>query len=171
VSATRRAIGVVTVSRSDYGHLVPLLERIRSSPQLELQLFVCGSHLSERFGRTVAAIEADGWPIAERIATCGGRARGGGDRGRDQRGRARGRFSHRARGSGWRRGGARGLVMDLRDPWSLVERVPEAHASPLRMRRAASREARAVARAALIFESRSAPLTRCPARLSAVSMA
>lgn len=42
------------------------------------------------------------------------------------------------------------LVMDLRDPWSLVERVPEAHASPLRMRKAATREARAVARAGLV---------------------
>jgi UDP-hydrolysing UDP-N-acetyl-D-glucosamine 2-epimerase len=63
-----RTIGVVTVARSDYGHLVPLLERIRSSPRLALQLFVGGGHLSERFGRTVAAIEADGWPIADRIA-------------------------------------------------------------------------------------------------------
>jgi UDP-hydrolysing UDP-N-acetyl-D-glucosamine 2-epimerase len=63
-----RTIGVVTVARSDYGHLVPLLEQIRSSSRAALQLFVGGSHLSERFGRTVAAIEADGWPIADRIA-------------------------------------------------------------------------------------------------------
>jgi UDP-hydrolysing UDP-N-acetyl-D-glucosamine 2-epimerase len=65
-----RTIGVVTVARSDYGHLVPLLEGIRSSPRLALQLFVGGSHLSERFGRTVAAIEADGWPITDRIAVA-----------------------------------------------------------------------------------------------------
>jgi UDP-hydrolysing UDP-N-acetyl-D-glucosamine 2-epimerase len=65
-----RTIGVVTVARSDYGHLVPLLEQLRSSRELALQLFVGGTHLSERFGRTVAAIEADGWPIAERIATA-----------------------------------------------------------------------------------------------------
>ncbi len=64
-----RTIGVVTVARSDYGHLVPLLEQIRTAPALRLQLFVGGSHLSERFGLTVAAIEADGWPITERIAT------------------------------------------------------------------------------------------------------
>jgi UDP-hydrolysing UDP-N-acetyl-D-glucosamine 2-epimerase len=63
-----RTIGVVTVARSDYGHLVPLLEQIRSSSRAALQLFVGGSHLSERFGRTVSAIEADGWPIADRIA-------------------------------------------------------------------------------------------------------
>src|SRR5439155_21675483 len=29
---------------------------------------VSGMHLSDDFGRTVGAIEADGWPIAERIA-------------------------------------------------------------------------------------------------------
>jgi UDP-hydrolysing UDP-N-acetyl-D-glucosamine 2-epimerase len=63
-----RTIGVVTVARSDYGHLVPLLEQIRAAPGLGLQLFVGGSHLSERFGHTVTAIEADGWPITERIA-------------------------------------------------------------------------------------------------------
>lgn len=42
------------------------------------------------------------------------------------------------------------LVIDLRDPWSLVERVPEVHASPLRIRRAARLEARVVARADLV---------------------
>jgi len=63
-----RIIGVVTVARSDYGHLVPILERIRASSALELQLFVGGSHLSDRFGRTVGAIETDGWSITERIA-------------------------------------------------------------------------------------------------------
>jgi UDP-N-acetylglucosamine 2-epimerase (non-hydrolysing) len=65
-----RMIGVVTVARSDYGHLVPVLEEIRSAPGLEPVLFVAGAHLSPRFGRTVSAIEADGWPIAERIEAC-----------------------------------------------------------------------------------------------------
>lgn len=62
-----RIIGVVTVARSDYGHLTPLLAEIHASPDLELQLYVAGAHLAPRFGRTVEAIEADGWPIAERI--------------------------------------------------------------------------------------------------------
>jgi UDP-hydrolysing UDP-N-acetyl-D-glucosamine 2-epimerase len=65
-----RTIGIVTVARSDYGHLVPILEGIRASPRLELQLFVGGGHLSDRFGRTVEAIEGDGWAITERIATA-----------------------------------------------------------------------------------------------------
>ena len=66
-----RIIGVVTVARSDYGHIVPLLEALRDIPGIALQLYVAGAHLSPRFGRTVEAIEADGWPIAERIETIG----------------------------------------------------------------------------------------------------
>lgn len=68
MSGPTRIIGVVSVSRSDYGHLVPVLEAIRAAPDLDLRLLVAGMHLSDDFGRTVDAIEADGWPVAERIA-------------------------------------------------------------------------------------------------------
>jgi UDP-hydrolysing UDP-N-acetyl-D-glucosamine 2-epimerase len=64
-----RTIGVVTVARSDYGHLVPLLEALRGTPGITLQLYVAGAHLSPRFGSTVRAIEAGGWPISARIET------------------------------------------------------------------------------------------------------
>jgi UDP-hydrolysing UDP-N-acetyl-D-glucosamine 2-epimerase len=66
-----RTIGVVTVARSDYGHLVPLLEALRDTPGITLQLYVAGAHLSPRFGETVSAIEADGWPISARVETIG----------------------------------------------------------------------------------------------------
>jgi UDP-hydrolysing UDP-N-acetyl-D-glucosamine 2-epimerase len=66
-----RTVGVVTVARSDYGHLVPLLEALRDRPGLALQLYVAGGHLSARFGRTVDAIERDGWPITARVETVG----------------------------------------------------------------------------------------------------
>ena len=66
-----RTIGVVTVARSDYGHLVPLLEALRDTPDITLQLYVAGAHLSPRFGSTVKAIEADGWPITARVETAG----------------------------------------------------------------------------------------------------
>jgi UDP-hydrolysing UDP-N-acetyl-D-glucosamine 2-epimerase len=62
-----RTIAVVTVSRSDYGHLVPLLGAIRGCSDLALRLLVGGMHLEPMFGDTVRAIEDDGWPIAERI--------------------------------------------------------------------------------------------------------
>jgi UDP-hydrolysing UDP-N-acetyl-D-glucosamine 2-epimerase len=65
--AMKRAIGVVTVARSDYGHLVPLLEALRAAPGVSLQLYVAGGHLASRFGHTVDAIEADGWPITDRV--------------------------------------------------------------------------------------------------------
>jgi UDP-N-acetylglucosamine 2-epimerase (non-hydrolysing) len=63
----RRAIGVVTVARSDYGHLRPLLEALAAAPDVELLVYVGGSHLSERFGRTGDLVAADGWPIAARV--------------------------------------------------------------------------------------------------------
>jgi UDP-hydrolysing UDP-N-acetyl-D-glucosamine 2-epimerase len=62
-----RRIGVVTVARSDYSHLVPLLECIAATPALALQLFVAAGHLSARFGATADFIARDGWPIAARI--------------------------------------------------------------------------------------------------------
>ena len=42
------------------------------------------------------------------------------------------------------------LVMDLRDPWSLVQRLPEAIASPVSLTLAARHERRAMGRAALV---------------------
>jgi UDP-N-acetylglucosamine 2-epimerase (non-hydrolysing)/GDP/UDP-N,N'-diacetylbacillosamine 2-epimerase (hydrolysing) len=61
-------IGVVTVARSDYGIYVPLLRALQAADGLALALFVGGMHLSPDFGLTVRAIEADGYPIAARVA-------------------------------------------------------------------------------------------------------
>src|SRR5262245_11550416 len=62
-----RAIGVVTVARSDYGHLTPLLRELHEAPDVELLVYVAGSHLAARFGHTARLVEADGWPIAARV--------------------------------------------------------------------------------------------------------
>jgi len=72
MSTSPRRVGVVTVSRSDYGHLHPVLDAIRRSPDLELMLFVAGMHLEPRFGDTVRDIEADGFAIAERVPMLDG---------------------------------------------------------------------------------------------------
>jgi len=45
-----------------------VLEAIRDASDLDLRLFIAGMHLSADFGCTVKEIEAQGWPIAERIA-------------------------------------------------------------------------------------------------------
>lgn len=62
-----RTIGVVTVSRSDYGLYVPILRRISADPDLELRLLVSGMHLAPEFGATYRVIEEDGFAIDERV--------------------------------------------------------------------------------------------------------
>ncbi len=62
-----RTIGLVTTSRADYGIYRSVLEAIHSSDDLELRLFVSGTHLSREFGFGVREIERDGFAIAERI--------------------------------------------------------------------------------------------------------
>ncbi len=65
--AGRRKVCVVTATRAEYGLLYWLLRALHEDPEVTLQLVVTGTHLSPQFGRTVTRIEADGFPIAERI--------------------------------------------------------------------------------------------------------
>ncbi len=62
-----RTIGVVTGSRAEYGILRPLLRAIEQSGTLRLSVLVTGMHLSPEFGLTLREIEADGFPIDERV--------------------------------------------------------------------------------------------------------
>jgi UDP-hydrolysing UDP-N-acetyl-D-glucosamine 2-epimerase len=62
-----RTIGVVTVSRSDYGIYQPVLRRIRKDPDLRLHIFASGMHLSPDFGLTVQVIRQDGFKIEDCI--------------------------------------------------------------------------------------------------------
>lgn len=63
----RRKIAVVTTSRADYGHLYWPLRTLVERVDVDLQLIVLGAHLSSEFGKTVAEIEKDGFPIAARV--------------------------------------------------------------------------------------------------------
>jgi len=63
----KRKIAVVTGTRADYGLLYWVLQKIHGDPELVLQLVVTGMHLSPEFGLTVKEIEADGFPISERV--------------------------------------------------------------------------------------------------------
>lgn len=58
---------VVTGTRAEYGLLKPLIQRIRDSNLLKLQLLVTGAHLSPEFGLTYKQIEADGFEIDEKV--------------------------------------------------------------------------------------------------------
>lgn len=62
-----RRIGVVTVSRSDYGLFRPVLRAIEQRAGLEFLLYVSGMHLSPEFGRTEQEITEDGFPISSRV--------------------------------------------------------------------------------------------------------
>ena len=58
---------MVTGTRAEYGLLRWVMDGIRSSPKLELQLAVTGMHLSPEFGLTWREIEADGFRIDAKV--------------------------------------------------------------------------------------------------------
>jgi GDP/UDP-N,N'-diacetylbacillosamine 2-epimerase (hydrolysing) len=63
----RRKICVVTGTRAEYGCLRWVMEGIRGSPGLELQLIATGMHLSPEFGLTYREIELDGFRIDRKV--------------------------------------------------------------------------------------------------------
>jgi GDP/UDP-N,N'-diacetylbacillosamine 2-epimerase (hydrolysing) len=65
--SVKRKICVVTGTRAEYGLLRRLIALIKSSPDLELQLIVTGTHLSKKYGETYKDIELDGFHIDRRI--------------------------------------------------------------------------------------------------------
>ncbi len=58
---------VFTGTRAEYGLLRPLLRRLEADPEVQLALLVSGAHFSDRHGRTVQEIEADGFAIARSV--------------------------------------------------------------------------------------------------------
>ena len=62
-----RTISVVTVGRSDWGLYLPILEAIRSAPDLQLHLIASGAQLVASHGRTDETIAADGFTIHDRV--------------------------------------------------------------------------------------------------------
>ena len=64
-----RSVGIVTVARSDFGLLRPVLQEMDRRPTLRARLFVAGAHLSPAHGLTVREIREEGWPIALEVQT------------------------------------------------------------------------------------------------------
>ncbi|OUU53239.1 MAG: UDP-N-acetylglucosamine 2-epimerase (hydrolyzing) [Pelagibacteraceae bacterium TMED65] len=60
-------IVAVTVARSDYSIIKPILTEIDANPRTELELVVSGMHLAPEFGHTVDEINLDGWHINARL--------------------------------------------------------------------------------------------------------
>jgi len=63
----RRKICVITGTRADFGILKPVMEKIRCSDSLELQVIVTGMHLLPEYGETVSEISRFGIPIDARV--------------------------------------------------------------------------------------------------------
>jgi GDP/UDP-N,N'-diacetylbacillosamine 2-epimerase (hydrolysing) len=63
----KRKILFVTERRADYSRLKPIMNAVRHSEKLELQLVVTGMHLLPKFGETVNVIESDGFHIDARL--------------------------------------------------------------------------------------------------------
>lgn len=62
-----KKILVVTGGRAEYGILKPLLEQIKFSNKLKLDLVVTGTHLSNEFGYTISEIKKDKFSISDKI--------------------------------------------------------------------------------------------------------
>ena len=44
-----KKVAVVTATRAEYGILRPLLRRLKEETEIDLQLLVTGTHLSEKY--------------------------------------------------------------------------------------------------------------------------
>lgn len=62
-----KKIAVVTGTRAEYGLLFWVMQGIRQSPVLDLQLIVTGMHLSPEFGLTAQVIEDDGFCVDRKV--------------------------------------------------------------------------------------------------------
>jgi GDP/UDP-N,N'-diacetylbacillosamine 2-epimerase (hydrolysing) len=62
-----RKICVITGTRAEYGLLRWVMDGIRKSPVLELQVVATGMHLSPEFGLTYREIEKDGFMIDRKV--------------------------------------------------------------------------------------------------------
>ena len=61
----RLKVGVLTSSRADYSIYYPLLKKMNVDPFFEMEVLAFGTHLMEKFGRTVENIYRDGFKIVE----------------------------------------------------------------------------------------------------------
>lgn len=64
---SKRKILAITGARSEYDILFPVLEKLNTDKDFELQVLVTGAHLLEKYGKTVDLIEKDGFVIADKV--------------------------------------------------------------------------------------------------------
>lgn len=64
---SKKNIGILTVGRTDYSYLKPVLKEIEKRKALEYYLIAAGMHLTKEFGLTYREIEKDGFTIHEKL--------------------------------------------------------------------------------------------------------
>ena len=64
-----RKISVVTGSRADFGIYRSVLSRLDRHPEVNLELLVCGMHLSDLYGKTIDQIKSGGYSVAAEVET------------------------------------------------------------------------------------------------------
>ena len=62
-------IGVLTSSRADFGIYLPLLKKLSADNEINFELIVFGTHLSEKYGYTKQEIIANGFSVDHEIET------------------------------------------------------------------------------------------------------
>ncbi|MBI4234982.1 UDP-N-acetylglucosamine 2-epimerase (hydrolyzing) [Candidatus Peregrinibacteria bacterium] len=62
----KKKIAYVTCTRTDYGLMLPVLQAVQNSPELELKLYYSGLHLMKKFGNTQAMVKKD-FPAAKLV--------------------------------------------------------------------------------------------------------
>lgn len=59
----KRVIAIFSGNRAEYGLQFPILQAVKSHPDLEYKLIVSGAHLDKNFGSTISEIKNDGFEI------------------------------------------------------------------------------------------------------------
>lgn len=62
-----KKVAVFTATRAEYGLLYWLMQDIKDTQGLELQLIVSGTHLAEQYGETIKQIEQDGFEVDYKV--------------------------------------------------------------------------------------------------------
>src|SRR3989338_5690386 len=63
----KRKIAVIASSRATYGYKRKIIQLIKKSQKLELQLIVTGMHLLKEYGHSIKEIEDDGHPVVAKV--------------------------------------------------------------------------------------------------------
>lgn len=62
-----KKIGIITSTRAEYGLLYPLITQLSEEPEFKVHLLVSGTHLLDKYGKTIEYIKKDDIPIAYEI--------------------------------------------------------------------------------------------------------